>query len=1252
LGTRIVQATSERPLEFESGSPLESLGRFWFAVERSSSPEYAALHEFNDAWESYARDLVGFVDRVERIQDDLTLAPKEFEKYADVCADRFGEDWRGFDSDWSALTEYVDSGDHIASAVRSIFTNEERVARYLQALGKIWNRENVEKGAFGTVLREFCESWTSCLSNLLEIAPDFNAWKDVCQRQDEIIRLESSIIGERFGSYEPSEWERVAEAGNEIANQVGKLFSDPATRETFLKKVDEFWQALNEENSEDVLLLDAFLANWKTYEETSEKFFNSLDELCPETSAFEAEAATFDVSKIDLTNLAASLVRHADAFSRFKRCEDKIGAFSSLAIKNGKYDRLSAERVQRVVERIDELAKSVSSSASQFERVPFLTDDSPFFEVDSFDLERLNRMRDMIGAILERSEKPEEFGAQAQTLENAFERLQDSSRRLKNLLKFDSRFDDATFADAELDFASRILRAENELRLWIDWNQVKSKASLEFPKLLELIERRKIENSQIADVVRYVLYDQFADDVVDSTSALKEFIQRSNGREQKIERFKQLDREYSSLSQRLVVAKLTKKLPTRRNEEAPRETELGKLRREINAKRHAKSVRTILGDIPTLLPKLKPCLLASPLSVAQYFPPDGEKYDLVIFDEASQIPVWDAIGAVARGKRLIVVGDSKQLPPTSFFQRAASEDEDELNEFSEPESVLDECVGAQIPEIQLRWHYRSRREGLIAFSNSRYYDDKLYTFPSVDRTNSGVRFVYVEKGRYDRGGSKTNQVEARALVDEVVRRLSNPDFAGKSLGIVTFNEAQKNAIEDLLDEERRNRPEMEPFFSADYFEPVFVKNLENVQGDERDVMYFSICYGPDARGVVSNNFGPLNKSGGERRLNVAITRAKEENVVFSSIRASDLKLTSVSSERRGARDLKEFLDYAESGGVRLTTIATTNSEYDADASFEEEIAKFLRSKDYIVKTRVGRSKCRVDLAIVAPDAPDEYVVGIECDGTAYRSSSTTRDRDLLRQSVLEGLGWRVVRVWSTSWAYDRANAEKKLLKDLEDAFNDRRLKRLERESQICDVVQSDSEPPTRYESSLDDATKFESVASSVVDSRDAFVRDYPSLAYLDEKIFQNDGAFYDNKNLRSIKRQLARIVEVESPITESLILERIKRVWQISRAGTQIKGVVQSCLRNVAQTKQSDGTRVYWSSKEAPSTFLFYRSGGDRKFSDIPLQEFFNAVDRVKAEYGDFTDDDGLYREALKRFDVQRLTQSIKATIEREARKR
>ena len=495
-------------------------------------------------------------------------------------------------------------------------------------------------------------------------------------------------------------------------------------------------------------------------------------------------------------------------------------------------------------------------------------------------------------------------------------------------------------------------------------------------------------------------------------------------REEQIIEFRRLDAEYAELAKHAVRARLASFLPQGRLGDCPDGCELGVIRRECAKKSRQKPVRRILAEARSVVGRLKPCFLMSPLSVAQYLPAEAT-FDMVVFDEASQIPVWDAIGVIARAKQCVVVGDPKQMPPTNFFQKG---DADAVEDGGEDlESILDECLAAGLHSAYLSWHYRSRHESLIAFSNHNYYDDRLCTFPAAKTTpRLGVAYHYVEDGVYDAKASRTNRAEAEALVDYVFSCLADSSRKRRSAGVVTFSMAQKDLIEDIIEERRSANPRFEDYFTDDAEEPFFVKNLENVQGDERDVILFSVGYakGPDGRFMM--NFGPLNRSGGERRLNVAVTRAKEQVVVFASCKGAELDLSR--TQAVGAAHLKAFLEYAERGGVAVASDAA-KSRRDACA---DEVAAFLSQHGYAVERNVGCSGYRIDVGVRCSDKGDGYLAAIECDGDSYASALTTRDRDELRASVLRSLGWNVVHVWAADWALDRKRGEERLLKELDE----------------------------------------------------------------------------------------------------------------------------------------------------------------------------------------------------------------------------
>ena len=529
--------------------------------------------------------------------------------------------------------------------------------------------------------------------------------------------------------------------------------------------------------------------------------------------------------------------------------------------------------------------------------------------------------------------------------------------------------------------------------------------------LLNALEKGRVEADDSENVFMASYVHWWLPLALDCSDALRGFLAWEH--EDLRSTFVELDETAQGLAAAQIRQTLAHDLPVK--DGVPRNSELGTLRHQLGLTRPSMAIRELISRMPTTFTKLAPCVLMSPLSVAQYLPADHQGFDLVIFDEASQICTWDAVGVIARGKQAVICGDSKQLPPTNFFGRAESEDEDvEIYERDLP-SILDEVAAAGIPVHQLNWHYRSRDEALIAFSNRNYYGGRLVTFPAPTIRNDAVLLHRLE-GIFGRGKSRTNRVEADAIVAFLVERMTAeldlPEEERKTFGVITFNRQQQELVLDLLDDARRQDPRLEWFFDEDREEPTIAKNLENIQGDERDVMSLSIAFGPDDAGKITMNFGALNPEGGEKRLNVAVTRARFELHVFASLDSRQIDLTRTNST--GVAHLKQFLDYVERGPVALSAV-DEGSLGPAENIFEEAVAEGLRGKGWDVRTQIGVSGFRIDLGIVHPDHAGAYVVGVECDGYTYHSSATARDRDRIRENVLTELGWKILRVWSTDW---------------------------------------------------------------------------------------------------------------------------------------------------------------------------------------------------------------------------------------------
>ncbi len=530
-----------------------------------------------------------------------------------------------------------------------------------------------------------------------------------------------------------------------------------------------------------------------------------------------------------------------------------------------------------------------------------------------------------------------------------------------------------------------------------------------FGSVIDELLAHRYEPAETTDVVAVRFYSRLFDHLAGDEHVLGEF--DIDQHERIRERFCQLDAwEVKAAATRIRQYQLGRTDRPRTGFATAGSSELGILQREIGKKRKHMPLRKLFAEIPGVLQRLKPCIMMSPLSVSTFLESDKIRFDLVIFDEASQVFPWDAIGAIYRGKQLIVAGDEKQLPPSNFFGRAETEN-DEENDIGDFESILSLCKSINMPAKRLRWHYRSRREPLIAFSNRHFYDGDLVTFPSTrDAAGDAVRWEYVPEGRWI---DRKNIKEAERVADLVIDHFrSRPN---KSLGVIAFSQTQMRAIEDTLYDRRRNDPVVDAILNTPLPESLFIKNLENVQGDERDVIILSMAYGFNDAGKFTKSFGPLTTSGGERRLNVAVTRAREEIIFVSSVRAADMDLSGTTSV--GSHLLKMYLDYAERGVIALAESRSTFAA-EAESPFEEEVLQALMQHGLEPVPQVGCGGFRIDIALKYPGRPGQFCLGIECDGASYHSSHTARDRDRIRQSMLESLGWRIVRVWSTDWVRD------------------------------------------------------------------------------------------------------------------------------------------------------------------------------------------------------------------------------------------
>ena len=535
--------------------------------------------------------------------------------------------------------------------------------------------------------------------------------------------------------------------------------------------------------------------------------------------------------------------------------------------------------------------------------------------------------------------------------------------------------------------------------------------------LLQLLENKTITHDKLADAYLAVAYNLLAKEILAEKQLIKDFSPASHENIQR--QFTKYDLQLTKL-QRQKIASVIDNYSNKKIEwgissgKVGGYTEKGLIIHEAGKSTRHVPIRQLIKRAPKSIMALKPCFMMSPVSVAQYLEPGALEFDLIVMDEASQIKPEHALGAIARGKQVVIVGDPKQLPPSNYFAtKIESENEEEETAAEQLESILD--VSSKMFELRrLRWHYRSRHQSLIAFSNQEFYDNNLIIFPSPqDQSNEfGIKFQYINFGMFHDG---INAEEAKIVAKAISNHLINHPH--ESIGVVAMNKKQQEFIENELDNLVENNTKLRQALARNENSdnPLFIKNLESVQGDERDVIYISITYGPQQQGSrrVKQNFGPISKEAGGRRMNVLFTRSKKRMHIFSSMQASDIRLSEKSST--GVIALKNFLDYAATGKLPKQYKLT---DREPDSDFEISVMQQLQQAGFDVEPQLGVKGYFIDLAVRDPNQPDKFILGIECDGASYHSAKSARDRDILRQNILEDLGWRIERIWSTDWFYN------------------------------------------------------------------------------------------------------------------------------------------------------------------------------------------------------------------------------------------
>ncbi len=776
-----------------------------------------------------------------------------------------------------------------------------------------------------------------------------------------------------------------------------------------------------------------------------------------------------------------------------------------------------------------------------------------------------------------------------------------------NLLAISEASSDSYWISQQAEMCDEILDNKEHLKEWISFNEICAEANSKGLTCVTDAYRSGLDHGRVILSYKKAMLHTIITGAIDSSETLNSF--SGVVFNEKIEQLKRIDSELISLSQKEIYCRLASRVPNF-VASAAHSSELGILQRMIKSNGRGTSIRKLFEDISNLLPRLCPCMLMSPISAAQYLDPKREPFDIVVFDEASQLPTCKAVGVLARGKDAVIVGDPKQMPPTSFFA-TNTVDEDNLD-IEDLESILDDCLALNMPQTHLLWHYRSRHESLIAFSNSHFYENKLFTFPSVNDREKRVSTVYVD-GVFQRGKTRSNKEEAEAIVAEILRRYRDEELRKLSLGVVTFNISQQHLIDDLLAEAASEDPEFEKW-AYESEEPLFIKNLENVQGDERDVILFSIGYGPDETGKVSMNFGPLNRDGGFRRLNVAVSRSRQEMIVFSTLRPEQINLSRTSSQ--GVAALKAFLEYA-SGKELPVDVNTSTGLRRSKNGIINAIGTALEARGYKYEVCVGHSEYRIDIGVVHPEDSEKYILGILLDGASYGSSKTTRDREIAQISVLTGLGWNIHRIWTMDW-WDNAQ------KEIEKIFA------------RIDALLSGKQTDTISDESVDISD--ESADEGVVDTPEeekppcAQVVPYTCAQLINKHISADE--FVSGLYVAEITKTIEKVLQAEAPISHSLLTKRVVQSFGITRAGSRIQDFLNRILDgNAYLTTTYGGELFYWAKGQSPDTYNTVRTAGDSDFkreaSDIPVDEAMCALYYILEQQISLAESD-LIREAGK----------------------
>ncbi len=772
-----------------------------------------------------------------------------------------------------------------------------------------------------------------------------------------------------------------------------------------------------------------------------------------------------------------------------------------------------------------------------------------------------------------------------------------------------------------------------------------SLSSASLSKILEGLDEGKISSAEAKVEIRYARAEALWRLAREQYPQLDGIVRSK--RHEVVSRFTKLEKQRIEDVQTLIRAKHLDQLPRGSI------GEMGVIQSEMGKRRRLKPVRKLISQAGSMIQRIKPVLLMSPISIAQFLPPETLEFDLLVIDEASQVRPEDALGAIARAKQIVVVGDTKQLPPTSFFDRMTGNDEEkdeddegaELLEgaarATELESILTLCEARSISSRMLEWHYRSRDPSLMRVSNKEFYNDNLVLPPSpLEHDDTyGMKFTKVD-GAYTSaskgtGTPGTNKIEAQAIVDEVSAHARlTPDF---SLGIVTFSVRQRNMVTELLELARRSDATLDAFLREGRSEDLFVKNIENVQGDERDVILVSVGYGPhEPRGRLSTmSFGPVNGEGGERRLNVLFSRARIRCEIFASFDPGDIDLSR--TQKEGPRIFKRYLEYAKSG-VLDQPVSTGLA---ADSEFEIDVANEIRKLGFVVDYQVGSAGFLIDLGVKHPVRTGQYMLAVECDGATYHSALWARERDRLRQDVLENLGWQFHRIWSTDWFQKRADEIERLKNVLRNAS----------ELTNSGVEITGANSGDEFLGAADKLNEHDS-NPEVIEVKKLPLLECPAY---ERANFSVSSALEPHETPKSQLTEIVRrIVEVEGPVHQEEIARRLAGLFGKERAGNRIFELTKDALsraKSVTKTPMIVKQGPFWATElqlqEVPLRNRKDATGTIQKAEMIPPIEIATAIHKILEESGEASEDE-IVRATAKLFGFDRVGPALREVIKRE----